>query len=237
MNNNLKIVIKVIIVIVILVNLPYQKVFSENIENVAATLTSSPIKKQSNGKSIYIYNTHQGEKYATNSVKEGSKYLMQLLEQRGYDVDYETTDFELYKTKNHIDYAYSYTVSKKYLNNAITKHGGGYDLVIDFHRDSVKKSLSTITVDGKDYAKLMFVVGKGSGNYPAVNKSCEKMASLLNQKIPKICRGVYLKQSHYNQGVTKNMVLIEVGANENTFEEVKNSLNILSVVIDEYLSA
>jgi stage II sporulation protein P len=235
-NNNAKIVMKVIIVIVILLNLPFQKVYSENIENVVSSLTTTDVKKQSNGKSIYIYNTHQGEKYATNSVKEGSRYLMQLLQNRGYQVDYETTDFELYKTKNHINYAYSYTVSKKYLNNALKEHGN-YDLVIDFHRDSVKKSLTTITVDNKDYAKLMFVVGKGSDNYPSVNKCCEKMSSMLNEKIPKISRGVMLKQSHYNQGVTKNMVLIEVGANENTYEEIQNSLNILALVIDEYLSA
>ena len=140
MNNNLKIVLKVIVVVVILLNLPFQKVYSENVENIVSSLTTTDVKKQSNGKSIYIYNTHQGEKYASNSVKEGSKYLMQLLEQRGYSVDYETTDFELYKMKNHIDYAYSYTVSKKYLNNALKDHGG-YDLVIDFHRDSIKKSL------------------------------------------------------------------------------------------------
>lgn len=236
MNNNLKIALKILVVIVILFNLPLQKIYSETIENVATSLTTTDIKKQSNGKSIYIYNTHQGEKYVTNSVKEGSRYLMQLLQQRGYDVSYETTDFELYKMKNHIDYAYSYTVSKKYLNNALKKHGE-YDLVIDFHRDSVKKSLTTVSVDGKDYAKLMFVVGKGSGNYEAVNKCCEKMSSMLNQKIPKISRGVMLKQSHYNQGITDNMVLIEVGANENTYEEVQNSLNILAMVIDEYLSA
>ena len=122
------------------------------------------------------------------------------------------------------------------MNNALKAHGG-YDLVIDFHRDSIKKSLSTITVDNKNYAKLMFVVGKGSGNYPAVNKCCEKLSSMINKKIPKLSRGVMLKQSHYNQGVTKNMVLIEVGANENTYEEVQNSLNILALVLDEYLSA
>ncbi|MBM6799985.1 stage II sporulation protein P, partial [Coprobacillus cateniformis] len=97
MNNNLKIVLKVIVVVVILLNLPFQKVYSENVENIVSSLTTTDVKKQSNGKSIYIYNTHQGEKYASNSVKEGSKYLMQLLEQRGYSVDYETTDFELYK--------------------------------------------------------------------------------------------------------------------------------------------
>lgn len=161
---------------------------------------------------------------------------MQLLKQRGYDVEYETNDFELYKVKNNIDYAYSYTVSKKYLNNAIKNHGA-YDLVIDFHRDSIPKSLSTIEIDGKNYAKLMFVVGKGSSNYQDVKKCCDKLSDKLNQKIPHLSRGVMVKQSHYNQGITDHMLLIEVGANENTYEEVKNSLNILALVIDEYLSA
>lgn len=95
----------------------------------------------------------------------------------------------------------------------------------------------TTTFDGKDYAKLMFVVGKGSDNFKDVNACCEKMSALLEKKIPHISRGVMLKQSHYNQGVTKNMVLIEVGGNENTYEEIQNSLNILAMVIDEYLSA
>lgn len=161
---------------------------------------------------------------------------MQLLQSRGYEVNYETTDFELYKTTNHINYKNSYAVSKKYLNNEINEHGG-YDMVIDFHRDSIKKSLSTVTCDGKNYAKLMFVVGKGSSNFDKVNKTSKKLSDLLSSKIPGISRGVYLKQSHYNQDTTDNMLLIEVGANENTYEEVQNSLNILSLVIDEYLSA
>ena len=236
MNKNFKIILKIVVVIVILFNLPFQNIYSESVENVVSTLSTDRVKQQSNGKSIYIYNTHHGEEYATKSVKEGSRYLMQLLENKGYEVDYETTDFELYKTKNHIDYAKSYTVSQKYLSQAVEKHGE-YDLVIDFHRDSIKKSLSTISVDSKNYAKLMFVVGKGSRNYSAVNERCEKLSDMLNQKIPKICRGVYVKQSHYNQGVTDNMMLIEVGANQNTYEEVQNSLNILALVLDEYLSA
>lgn len=235
MNNNMKIVLKFILVVVILLNLPLQKVYSEQVENVVSSITTTEVKKQSNGKSVHIYNTHQGEKYATNSVKEGSKYLMQLLQQRGYDVDYETTDFELYKTKNNINYKYSYTVSKKYLSTAVKKHGT-YDLVIDFHRDSIPKSLSTLTYKDKKYAKLMFVVGKGSTNYTNVKKMSTELSNKINNKIPQLSRGIYIKQSHYNQGVTKNMVLIEVGANENTYQEVQNSLNILSLAIDEYLS-
>lgn len=235
MNKNIKIVVKVVIVCAILFHLPLQKVYSEKTQSVLSHDTLTNIPKTSNGKSIHIYNTHQGEKYATQSVKEGSQYLMSLLVQKGYDVDYETTDFELYKTKNNINYKYSYAVSKKYLNQSLKKHGQ-YDMVIDFHRDSVKKSATTIHYKGKDYAKLMFVVGKSSGNYETVKKMSDELSKRLNYKIPHISRGIYVKQSHYNQGATKNMVLIEVGAHQNTYQEVQNSLNILAMVIDEYLS-
>ncbi len=231
MKSNLKIILKIILMTMIILNLPLHKVITETTAS-----ESEEVVAQSNGKSIYIYNTHQSEKYATNSVKEGSQYLMQLLQQKGYSVEYETTDFELYKTNNNIDYSYSYTVSKKYLNIALSNHGS-YDLVIDFHRDSIDKSLSTLITNNKSYAKLMFVVGKGSENYEAVNTRCETLSDMLNNKVDGLCRGVYLKKNDYNQGVTDNMLLIEVGANENTYEEVQNSLQILAVVIDEYLKS
>ena len=235
MNNNIKILFKITIIVVIVLNLPLQKVYSEQVESVVSSLITNEEVKQSNGKSIHIYNTHQGEEYATKSVKEGSNYLMQLLKQKGYSVDYETEDFELYKVKNNINYKYSYAVSKKYLNNAIEKNGN-YDLIIDFHRDSIKKSLSTLSYKEKKYAKIMFVVGKSSTNYTDVKKMSNNISSLLNDKIPGISRGIYVKQSHYNQGVAKNMVLIEIGANENTYQEVQNTLNILALSLDEYLS-
>ncbi len=235
MKSNLKIVLKIVVVIIIVVNLPFQQIYSESIQSVVSALVGTQTGS-SNGKSIYIYNTHQGEKYATNSVIEGSQYLMQLLKQRGYEVNYETTDFELYKVNNSISYDKSYTVSKKYLSAAVSENGQ-FDLCIDFHRDSIAKNLSTNTYDGKSYAKFLFVVGKGSTNYEKANQISETLSDLLNGKIPGISRGVMLKQSDYNQGVADNTILIEVGATENTYEEVQNSLNILSLVIDEYLSS
>ena len=109
-------------------------------------------------------------------------------------------------------------------------------MVIDFHRDSIPKNLSTISLDNKSYAKLLFVVGKGSQNYKKVNQACDKLSQILNKKIPGISKGIMIKQSDYNQGITSNMMLIEVGAHQNTYEEVKNTLNILAIAIDEYLS-
>lgn len=235
MKSQIKIFLKIIIIIGLITHLPYQTIYSEKIQNVITTPKKLETTQQTNGKSIYIYNTHQSEKYQTKSVKEGSRYLMNLLKEKGYTVNYETKDFELYKTKNNIDYTKSYTVSKKYLNIALKNHGT-YDLVIDFHRDSIKKSAATLQYKNKSYAKLMFVVGKGSSNYKKVKKLSLQLSSMLNSKIPNISKGIYEKVRDYNQGTTSNMVLIEVGSNTNTYQEIQNSINILVLAIDSYLS-
>ena len=123
----------------------------------------------------------------------------------------------------------------KYILEEISKKND-YDLIIDFHRDSISRDLSVLTYDSKNYAKVMFVVGKGSPNYEKVKKMSKTLSSMLNDKIPELSRGIYEKTSHYNQGLGDNMVLIEVGASKNTYEEVTNTLNILTLVIDEYLN-
>lgn len=44
-----------------------------------------------------------------------------------------------------------------------------------------------------------------------------------------------MKKSHYNQGISDNMVLIEVGAQSNTKEEVQATVEIIAKAIGEYL--
>lgn len=238
MKKNLWILLKCIVVIVMLVNLPYPKVYSESQVEIASKQEEqdeiTQTVNKSNGKSIYIYNTHQSEEYESESVVEGSKYLMKLLQSKGYEVVYETTDFEKYKKEHNISYNYSYSVSRLFTQKAISEHGD-FDLYIDFHRDSVRKSATTLTYNDKNYAKLMFVVGKTSSNYPTTKTKAEKLSKALAKKVPGISRGVYVKNSHYNQHVAKNMFLIEVGAHQNTYAEVKNSLVVLAAVIDDYL--
>lgn len=160
---------------------------------------------------------------------------MNLLENRGYDVTYETNDFEVYRVKNNMKYNQAYAVSQKYILKELSNNHA-YDLIIDFHRDSISRNLAVLNYDGKSYAKVMFVVGKGSENYENVKKESNALSDMINDKIPKLSRGIYVKTNHYNQGLADNMILLEVGSSTNTYEEVTNTLNILSFVIDEYLN-
>ena len=44
-----------------------------------------------------------------------------------------------------------------------------------------------------------------------------------------------LKKNHYNQGICDHTILIEFGGQNNTKEEVQNTIEVMSQVIKEYL--
>ena len=223
--------IKLILIIALIISFPKTIVHTKETVKPAV----KQVEKEVKNKSIYIYSTHQEEEYKGGDVMDGSEYLMELLVDQGYEVKVDQNDFSLYRIKNDMDYDECYSVSKKYILQELDNKND-YDLIIDFHRDSIPKDLSTITYDNKSYAKVMFVVGKGSENYKDVKKMSSSLSSIINEHIPKLSRGIYEKKSHYNQGLAKNMVLIEVGANKNTYQEVKNTIHILAYAIDQYLS-
>ena len=242
LKNTFLILLKLVVIVGLIVYLP-SKVSSpskaqvinaiDNSNQVTASYQNvkSDVVKD---KKIHIYNTHQGEEYDGYNVVLGANYLKDCLSSQGYQCDVEANDFEGYKAVHNIAYNKSYSVSKMYLEQSIQSNGG-YDLIIDFHRDSISKELSTINHNGKSYAKIMFVVGKSSGKFDAVNQLSQQLSDIANSIVPKISRGVYVKQSHYNQGTSDNMVLIEVGAQSNTKEEIQATVEVIASTIGKYL--
>ena len=242
LKNTFLILLKLVVIVGLIVYLP-SKVSSpskaqvinaiDNSNQVTASYQNMESKVVKD-KKIHIYNTHQGEEYDGYNVVLGANYLKDCLSSQGYQCDVESNDFEGYKAVHNIAYNKSYSVSKMYLEQSIQSNGG-YDLIIDFHRDSISKELSTINHNGKSYAKIMFVVGKSSGKFDAVNQLSQQLSDIANSIVPKISRGVYVKQSHYNQGTSDNMVLIEVGAQSNTKEEIQATVEVIASSIGKYL--
>lgn len=242
LKNTFLILLKLVVIVGLIVYLP-SKVSSpskaqvinaiDNSNQVTASYQNMESKVVKD-KKIHIYNTHQGEEYDGYNVVLGANYLKDCLSSQGYQCDVESNDFEGYKAVHNIAYNKSYSVSKMYLEQSIQSNGG-YDLIIDFHRDSISKELSTINHNGKSYAKIMFVVGKSSGKFDAVNQLSQQLFDIANTIVPKISRGVYVKQSHYNQGTSDNMVLIEVGAQSNTKEEIQATVEVIASAIGKYL--
>lgn len=186
---------------------------------------------QGNSKKIYIYSTHQQEEYVGGNVKEGSRYLAKVLENMGYQVIVEENDFEAYGASKGLNYNKLYNVSNTFLTEAIVKHGG-FDLIIDFHRDSISKESSTF----ENYAKMMMVVSMSNPYHEEVEANSRAIREAVEALQPHIMRSDYKREyAYYNQQYAHSMVLIEVGGLYNTYEEVTNSLDILALGIDDAL--
>ena len=246
LKNTLLIMLKVGVIIGLIMYLPRNITASRQVQiinainNADENVTLVATNKQNmnmlvnKDKKIHIYNTHQGEEYDGYNVVLGANYLKDCLNMQGYQCDVEGNDFEGYKAIHSIAYNNSYSVSKMYLEQSLQSNGE-YDLIIDFHRDSISKELSTVIYEGKAYAKIMFVVGQSSGKFDAVNQLSKQLSDSVNSLVPKISRGLYVKKSHYNQGISDNMVLIEVGAQSNTKEEIQATVEVIAKAIGVYL--
>ena len=64
--------------------------------------------------------------------------------------------------------------------------------------------------------------------FERINKTLEK----INKSIS---RGIFTRNSVYNQDFNDNCVLIEVGGPESSYESVSNSLKILAQAINNYI--
>ena len=178
---------------------------------------------------VYIYNTHQTEEYIDkeNTVLTAAHYLKEKLEQLGISTIEE----------NNLNYSESYKASRVNLENIKNKYPN-IKIFIDLHRDSIGKNLSTITIGNKEYAKVLFVIGKEHNNYTQNLEFTSEINNLIIKNYPQLTKGILEKEGPgvngiYNQDIGVNVILMEVGGFENTFEEVKNTLDIMSNIIKE----
>lgn len=198
---------------------------------------------------VYIYNSHQLENYdssnyeaynITPNVMMASYMLKEKLNDLGIPTIVEEGNITEFIRVNNWTYDYSYLASR-YFINAAREENKSLKYFIDIHRDSLTKANSTTTIGDKNYAKVLFVVGLEHSEY----KYNLDLATYINNKIklnyPSLTRGIITKQGSnvngiYNQDISHNSVLIEVGGMENKVEEVFNTIDILSNILKETIN-
>ena len=186
-------------------------------------------------KTVYIYSTHQQEAYMDqNTVVEASLHLASLLEEKGIHVQVESADFALALQEQGLNYNDSYLISRNYLIDALMS-GKGYDLIVDFHRDSLPRESAYVNANGKNYAKMMCVLGGLSENHTHIYERTMTLFDKSNAYVDGIMKSTMNREAYYNQDIHENMMLIEVGSDQNTYEEIENSVQILADAITEML--
>ena len=162
-----------------------------------------PIEKPKEVPLIYIYNTHQTEKYnATQpvnvdfSVLDASYLLQQELKKYNIGSIVEKGSIKDILDTNNWNYSSSYKVSRMYLENA-KKNNPTLKYYIDLHRDSANKKVTTVTINGKEYARTMFLLGLENNNYT-------KNETLLNE-LEKKCKSVQAQFEMVSDSVFKSV--------------------------------
>lgn len=193
---------------------------------------------------IYIYNTHDTESYylpfiSDYSIKPTVKLASYILKDHLNDYNIssyvETNSINSYLKKNNLNYNGSYEASRYYLNEASKKNN--FQIYIDIHRDSVKYDKTLYKKDNKKYAKVLFVLAKKNKNYKYNLEFINYINDRLNKDYKGISRGILQRQDViFNQDVSKNAILLELGGVDNTIEEINNTLYVIAKILNDYLN-
>ena len=219
-----------------------------NIDIITPVIKEESTTKNTQKPIVYIFNTHQTEGYNSkfletfninNTVYLGSYILAEYLSDLGVSTIVEENSIVDVLNTNGWKYGYSYKASRILLENAYKKNPS-LDFFIDLHRDAASYDRTLTEIDGKKYAKILFVVGLEHENYEPNLQLAKNLNERIKKIAPTLSRGVLEKKGpgvngKYNQDFNKNTILIEVGGQYNYIEEVNNTLKIIAQVIYEYL--
>ncbi len=208
---------------------------------------------------ILIYHTHATEAYlqtesetyrpcgswrtedASKSVVAVGAKLKALLEtEYGLGVLHDTTNYEPPKLAS----AYSRSLV------AMQSYQARYpslSIFIDVHRDAYGTGKDTsqpqdfVEIDGKQTARLMFVVGTGEGatgagfaqkpDFESNLALAKAITGRLKAVDEQLTRDIRIKTGRYNQHVSSACLLVEVGHNANTLTQALNAVPYLAEAI------
>ncbi|MFC4104005.1 stage II sporulation protein P [Paenibacillus xanthanilyticus] len=195
---------------------------------------------------VFIYHSHARESWnpvlgknvtdpqsTAKNISLLGKRLEQKLEEQGIGAIASATDYptaiKSYK------WVLSYKYSKKTVTEAMAQHKD-LQYFFDIHRDSQKRKYTTATIGGKDYAQVFFIVGHGNPNWEKNEAFASQIHEALEKAYPGISRGIWGKSSkngngEYNQSLSPESLLIEVGGIDNTLEESNRTIDALAKVI------
>ncbi|WP_150266459.1 stage II sporulation protein P [Paenibacillus tepidiphilus] len=202
-------------------------------------------------KRILIYHSHPREAYnpllgatsdnpssavpGKNVMLVGS-YITKQLEKHGIGTVHMQEDYATEVADYNWNFSYKYSRITVKAAMAANKE---MDAMFDIHRDSQRHGKTTAVIDGQNYAQVYFILGHGNKDWKKNEAFANKIHQRLEKSYPGLSRGIWGKSSgngnngEYNQSLSPNSVLIEVGGIDNTGEELKRTAEVLADTIAE----
>ena len=233
----------------------YKKVKIKN--ETSYELTQDMLKPdiEIKNKKVVIFHTHTCESYTTSEKYQYQPTGTFRTTDLNYTVSRVGDELEKYLNKyefsvihdktfhDYPSYTGSYNRSLKTVEGILDKNKDT-EVVIDLHRDAIgsKSDYAPTVKIGEDYAaQLMFVIGTNGGGlwHPNWNQNLKfavKVQEKAEELYPGLFKPIILRNSRYNQHLTKVATIIEVGATGNTLEQCLTSMKYLSKIMNEVIN-
>lgn len=210
---------------------------------------------------IVLYNTHSNESYRKvegDGYEESSQWrtlnsgynIQKVAQNLAYLLCNEYHLPVMFDGTDHEQGKY-YTTSYERSLETMKKDKQLYpvELFIDVHRDATGSSGvgDVVTVDGKPCAKVMFVIGTAEGktgqgfkerpeDWEANKRIADAIIAELNTYAKGFGKTTRVKTGRYNQHMAKTCILIEIGHNQNTLQEVMNSVPYIAKAMNTVIT-
>lgn len=220
-------------------------------ENSPGSTNKNGKKETSSAKkNVLIYHSHPQEAFNSllqkpsnnpgssspnkNILLVGSM-VAKRLEARGIGTIHDKSDYQSSVPNYSWNYSYKYSRDKV---KSVLSQNEDVTYLIDIHRDSQRHSKTTTTINGVNYAQVYFIIGHANKNWRENEEFASKINRLLEKSYPGVSRGVWGKSAdqgngEYNQSLSPNSILIEIGGIDSTKEELKRTADILADMIAE----
>ena len=196
---------------------------------------------------MFIYHSHARESWfpeltggktaesKSKNITLLGKRLADQLEKRGIGSLHSSKDYPA-AIKN-----YNWLLSYKYSKQTVlTAKADNKDLkfFFDIHRDSQRRNKTTVTINGIDYAQVFLIIGHANPGWEKNESFANQIHAKLEARYPGLSRGIWAKTTangngEYNQSLSPDSVLIEVGGVDNTLAESYRTIDALAKVISD----
>lgn len=113
-------------------------------------------------------------------------------------------------------------------------------VVVDVHRDAIESDgvryAPVATIDGKPCAQVMIICGNlNVPQYRYNLRFASRLQSKMETLYPGLTRPLLFSERNYNQELTKNSFLIEMGSSSNSLEEAMYAGELVGVALAELI--
>jgi stage II sporulation protein P len=129
----------------------------------------------------------------------------------------------------------AYSRSRRTLTYLMTSRAPA--AAFDLHRDTAPAAAYTATIDGRQTARVMIVIGRANPSMEANLAFAKRVKTRVDEEYPGLLRAIYYGKGHYNQDLFPRLLLLEAGTYENTRAEAERAMRLFARAVAPLLQA